>query len=69
MEQWAISSEASLETEKNVQRLLKLPKVFLFINKEDYEMENMEGVNRSKRRRGYGARDKEELINAINSLL
>ena len=27
MEQWAISSEASLETEMNVQRLLKLPKV------------------------------------------
>jgi hypothetical protein len=26
--QWAISSEASLETEMNVQRLLKFPKVF-----------------------------------------
>ncbi|WP_278043765.1 hypothetical protein [Fictibacillus sp. BK138] len=25
--QWAISSEASLETEMNVQRLLKVPKV------------------------------------------
>ncbi|MDN4525290.1 hypothetical protein [Fictibacillus fluitans] len=35
MEQWAISSEASLETEMNVQRLLKGPKVILLNIEED----------------------------------
>lgn len=58
---WAISSEASLETKMNVQRLLKSPKDSTKIpKKEGDDMESKERVNQSIRRRAYGARDKEE---------
>lgn len=60
---WAISSEASMETQMNVQRLLKLPKL---INRVGGV--SMEEVNRNVRRRPYEARDKERLIEKIIEL-
>ncbi|EMT47181.1 LAGLIDADG family homing endonuclease [Anoxybacillus flavithermus] len=65
MEQWATSSQASLETEMKVQRLLKLPTAshtMNVINKHVWSGEAMEGVNRNARQRGYEARDKEEML-------
>jgi intein/homing endonuclease len=67
---WAISSEGSLETKINVQRLLNLPKVFI-IHSYDWTVNNLEAkeeVNHSKRQRRYGAQDKDELIFKITKL-
>lgn len=56
----------------NVQRLLKLPngsdynRAILY--KVDVIMGAMEGVNHNKRKRGYEARDKEEMIQSIIKL-
>ena len=62
----------SSETMIKVQRLLKLPKVSKWnrtiLNRGGTIMETMEGVNHDKRQRGYGARDKEEIIKTIIKL-
>lgn len=62
----------SSETVIKVQRLLKLPKVTkrdgTIIYRVGAIMAAMEGVNHNKRQRSYGARDKEEIINAIIKL-
>lgn len=57
---WAISSEASVEMQMNVQRLLNLPKLICHFGGG-----SMEEVNRNVRRRPYEARDKERLIKEI----
>ncbi len=60
-----------METKIKVQRLLKLPKIQynrVILNKVGTILEIMEGVNHSNRQRGYEARDKEEMIQAIIKL-
>jgi intein/homing endonuclease len=62
----------SLETKIKVQRLLKLPKDTNYIrtisNKVGSIMGAKEEVDHNQRQRGYGARDKEEIINSIITL-